>query len=153
LRAEENIGSALRKMGSRDIGRMPVIERSDPGHLIGLLRRSDLLRAYDLALTRHAADRHRVHQVRLGTFSGGNVQLLEIPIGRGSACDGRRVKEMPWPENCLLTSLRVGHRVIIPHGETILRAGNVLVVELEGKGEDQIRNMCSVPAKQEDNVD
>lgn len=47
---DEAIGTALRRMGPRDIGRLPVIARDNPHCLVGLLRRTDLVRAYDVAL-------------------------------------------------------------------------------------------------------
>jgi CIC family chloride channel protein len=139
---DETIGLALRRMGGRDIGRMPVVARSNPRQLIGWLRRSDLLRAYDVALTKRASRRHRMHQVRLGAISGGNVRVFEFLIEAGSSCDGKRVKEVPWPSNCLVTSLRKGRNVVIPHGNTVLNSGNTLVVVTEGGSEEQVAQLC-----------
>lgn len=149
---DETIGQALRGMGGRDIGRMPVVSRSDPRQMVGWLRRSDLLRAYDFALTKRASQRHRIHQVRLGATSGGNVRVTEIQIEAGSHCDGKRVKDISWPPSCLVASLRQGRNVVIPHGETILTAGNILVVVTEGDPEELIAPLCranSNPAQQE----
>jgi chloride channel protein, CIC family len=141
---DESIGQALRRMGGRDIGRLPVVSRNDPKHMVGWLRRSDLLRAYDLALARRTAQRHRIHQVKLGATSGENVRIFEIPIEAGSPCDGRKVKEVPWPSNCLVASLRSRRNVVIPHGDTVLRAGNTLVVLVEGGTEEDVSYLCKV---------
>lgn len=139
---DETIGEALRRMGGRDIGRMPVVSSGNTRQMVGWLRRSDLLRAYDVALTKRASQRHRVHQVRLGAISGGNVRISEISIEPGSACDGKKVKEVPWPSNCLVASLRKGRKVIIPNGDTGLSAGNILVVVTEGESEELIIRLC-----------
>ena len=139
---DETIGRALRRMGGRDIGRMPVVSRSEPNHMVGWLRRSDLIRAYDIALARRTAQRHRIHQVKLGAISGENVRIFEIPVEAGSPCDGRRVKDVPWPSNCLVASLRRSRSVIIPHGDTVLRAGNTLVVLVEGGTEEDVSYLC-----------
>lgn len=139
---DETIGQVLRRMVGRDIGRMPVISRSNPKQMVGWLRRTDLLRAYDLALTRRASQRHRVHQVRLGAFSEGNVRVSEIPIEAGSPCDGRMVKEVAWPEGCLVSSLRQGQSVIVPHGDTALAAGDTLVIVTEGDPGEQVLRLC-----------
>jgi CIC family chloride channel protein len=40
------------KLGARDIGRIPVVDRSNPKHLLGVLRRHDIIRAYTKAITR-----------------------------------------------------------------------------------------------------
>jgi CIC family chloride channel protein len=140
---EESIGQALQRMGARDIGRLPVVRRGRPRELVGWLRRSDVLRAYDVALTRRAALRHRIHQVRLDAVSGGDVQVFEILIEAGAACDGKKVKEIEWPPNCLLASVRKGRRVEVPHGHTELRAGNTLVVVVDGGEADAVARLCS----------
>lgn len=49
---DETIAAALRRMSARDVGRLPVVARDEPRRLLGMLRRSDVIRAYDLALTR-----------------------------------------------------------------------------------------------------
>jgi CIC family chloride channel protein len=139
---DDTIGYALRKMGTHDIGHMPVIDSEDPRTLVGWLGRSDLIKSYEIALARRAAARHRLHQSRLGAFSGENVRVLEIPVQAGAPCDGKAVKEIAWPANCLVTSLRRGQNVIIPKGETILRAGSILVVVVAGDIDEQVRKVC-----------
>jgi CIC family chloride channel protein len=146
---DETIGEALRSMAGRDIGRMPVVSRNNSKQMVGWLRRSDLLRAYDVALTKRTAQRHRVQQVRLGAFSGGDVRVLEIPIERGSPCDGKRVREVPWPADCLVASLRKGRRVMIPHGDTVLEAGNTLVLVTEGSSGKDVAELCRTAAGQD----
>jgi Trk K+ transport system NAD-binding subunit len=136
-------------MGGRDIGRMLVVSPSNPNQMVGWLRRSDLLRAYDVALTKRAAQRHRAHQVRLGAISGENVRVFEIPVEAGALCDGKRVKDINWPSNCLLASVRNGRNVIIPHGDTILKAGNILAVLIEGGSQEPVSHLCGVPEQTE----
>jgi CIC family chloride channel protein len=140
---DETLGSALRRMGPRDIGRLPVVERSNSRHLLGVLRRTDLVRAYDIALTRRAAMRHRAQQVRLGALS--SVQVEEVVIEVNAPCADRRVSEVKWPRDSVIATLRRGQRVIIPHGDTILKAGDVLVVAAEGEARDVVRQLCSGP--------
>jgi chloride channel protein, CIC family len=67
---DETIGTALRRMSPRDIGRLPVVAHDNRRKLLGVLRRTDLVRAYDIALTRRTERRHSTQQVRLGTFTG-----------------------------------------------------------------------------------
>ncbi|MDR4504879.1 MAG: chloride channel protein [Candidatus Scalindua sp.] len=50
---DETIGEALQRIGIRNIGQLPVVSRNNPHCLVGLLRKTDIGRAYDLALTRH----------------------------------------------------------------------------------------------------
>jgi len=57
---DETIGAALRRIGVRNVGQLPVVARNNLRRLVGLLRTTDIARAYDLALTHRAAIRHRV---------------------------------------------------------------------------------------------
>ncbi len=139
---DETIGTALRRMSTRDIGRLPVVSRENPEKLVGLLRRVDLVRAYDLALTRRAAMHHRVHQARLGATSGEDVLVDEILVETGAPCEGKRVSEVNWPRSCILASLRRGSQVILPHGDTLLLSGDVLVAVVKGDAHEQIHILC-----------
>ena len=56
-------------MSQKDLGRLPVVSRDNPRRLVGILRRADVIRAYDIALTRRTAARHAAKQVRLDAFS------------------------------------------------------------------------------------
>lgn len=56
---EESLASALERMAGRGVGRLPVVDPADPGRLVGLLRRSDVVRAYELARSRREAERRR----------------------------------------------------------------------------------------------
>jgi len=47
---DEYIHDVLVKLGARDIGRIPVVDRSNPKHLVGVLRRHDIIHAYTKAL-------------------------------------------------------------------------------------------------------
>jgi chloride channel protein, CIC family len=147
---DESIGNALRKMGARDIGRLPVVSRENEKELVGLLRRSDMVRAYDIALTRRAALRHRAHQVRLGAISDERMDVTEMIVEAGAPCAGKHISETQWPRGCVLASLRRGRRVLIPHGDTLVKAGDVLVIVAEGHDQDEINRLCraSIPQSQ-----
>lgn len=138
----ETIGAVLRRMSPRDIGRLPVVEPSNPRRLIGVLRRSDILRAYDLALAQRASLRHRVHQVRLGAVSGEEVNVLELVVEPGSGCANVAMCNIPWPRESLIASLRRGGQLMIPHGDTVLREGDVLAAVAEGPARDELVRLC-----------
>ena len=55
---DETIGTALQRIGIRDIGQLPVVSRNNPRRLVGLLGNADIGRAYDLALARHKKIRY-----------------------------------------------------------------------------------------------
>ncbi|MBU0681715.1 MAG: chloride channel protein [Proteobacteria bacterium] len=55
---DEPIWSAIHKMAPRDLERLPVVSRQDPKKMVGLISRSDILRAYDVALLRYPREEH-----------------------------------------------------------------------------------------------
>jgi CIC family chloride channel protein len=48
---DETLDRVLRRMGPGDLSRLPVVLRDDRSRLVGVLRRNDLVRAYNLART------------------------------------------------------------------------------------------------------
>ena len=44
---DETIGDVLTRLGVRGLGRMPVVSREDPNHLLGMIRRADIISAYN----------------------------------------------------------------------------------------------------------
>lgn len=54
--ANEILADALKKMGARDIGRLPVVSRENQRRLIGILKGSDVVHAYNLALSQKQPD-------------------------------------------------------------------------------------------------
>lgn len=140
---DETLAMALRRLSVRDIGRLPVIARDNPRHLLGVLRRSAMIRAYDLALTRRAALRHKAQQVRLGAVNGVNVE--EIVIEGNAPCVGRRISDVSWPHECVIATLRRGRDLVLPHGDTVIQMGDVLTVVVEGNGGELVREICRTP--------
>ncbi|MDH5695651.1 MAG: chloride channel protein [Dehalococcoidia bacterium] len=53
---DEYIHDVFVKLGTRDVGRIPVVDRDNPRRLLGVLRRHDVLTAYTKTI------RHRSHQ-------------------------------------------------------------------------------------------
>jgi CIC family chloride channel protein len=136
----DTLSLALRKMGASDIGRLPVVELENPKHLIGMLRRSDIIRSYEIALARNASKRHHIHEARLGILSG--VDSHDVTIQKGSTCVGKQIKDVTWPKSCVIASIRRGHRFLLPHGDTILKTDDVLVIVTEGDGIISVQELC-----------
>lgn len=70
------------------------------------------------------------------------VDVIEITIEPGSVCDGHLVREMHWPPNSVIASLRRGDEVMIARGQTMLQAGDVLMLVGDDSAIQEIRAMC-----------
>jgi len=146
---DETLAVALRRMSSRDIGRLPVVSRADHTRLLGMLRRGDIIRAYEMALIRQADARHRLGQHRLEYLSGAKVTQMEIQAN--SNCIGKRICEVAWHPASLIASVQRGSEIILPHGDQVLQAGDILAVVTSDEAALQdVQNLCAphMPEKQ-----
>lgn len=54
--------------------------------------------------------------------------ILEFAICMGSMLDGKEIKTIKWPSHCLLVAVKRGEQEIIPKGDTVIYAGDYLIV-------------------------
>jgi len=122
---DEPMWVALKRLGTRDVGRLPVVDRRDPGRLLGLIRRSDIVRAYRVGISRRLDLQERADKLRLAKLTG--TEFVELRVEPGSPQAGRQVRELPLPPECLLTTARRGDKVLLLHGNTRLQVGDRIV--------------------------
>ncbi len=144
---DESMWVALRRMGSRDLGRLPVVDRQHPKKLLGMLLRSDIVRAYNRAILRKMEFQYRSKQLRLGKLSG--TEFVEIELKESWPVAGKRISEIKLPLDSIIVSIRRGRRVIIPHGDTIILPRDrmtVLVASEEAQAlKDSFSGQASTP--------
>ncbi|MCB9129712.1 MAG: chloride channel protein [Anaerolineales bacterium] len=125
---DEPMADALHRLSVRGIGRLPVVSRKDHNMLLGAVRRSDILRAYNIALTRRADVQHRTARMRLRNVD--HTEFIELEVASDSRCVGSRIQDLAdsLPHDAVLVSVRRANgEVIIPHGDTILESGDQVV--------------------------
>jgi Trk K+ transport system NAD-binding subunit len=64
--------------------------------------------------------------------------LLEVSSQHLELCF-KRLRELRLPEQCLVTSLRRGHRVIVPNGDTIIEPADLLAIVTTRSNEARLR--------------
>jgi len=79
---------------------------------------------------------------RLVEGAKGQVEVGEFILEEGAAIAGKRISEVKLPPNCLIASLRRNYKVIVPRGDTLIHAGDVLVVVANPAGLEKVRRMC-----------
>ena len=121
---DETVGEALRRMSPRDISRLPVVSRDDPHHLLGVVRRNDIVHAYEMGSLRFEDARHRVDQSR--AISDAKTRFIEVTMKADSVATGKKVSEIALPRPAVLISIRRGRDFVIPHGDTVLQEGDVV---------------------------
>lgn len=131
---DESLEEVIRRIGSHDIGRMPVVERMQPGRLLGMVQRADVIRAYTHALMDDQARQDQAERMRLEQATG--AQLVEFDLKEGDAAVDRKLEELRIPSDCLIISIRRGSRVVVPRGETEFLVGDhVVALAAPGKVE------------------
>lgn len=122
---DESIGTALRRLGVRDVNRLPVVGR-DSTRPIGVVRRNDVVRAYNHGLSRRGEELQRAEELGLGQVD--NLSLVQIHIRKGSPSAGSSVRQIDLPEDCLMVSLRRGDKQQVVRGSTVLEAGDIVTL-------------------------
>jgi CIC family chloride channel protein len=121
---DEPVGVVLRRMSPRGLGRLPVVSREDPHRLVGMVRREDVIRAYNVALARRSELAHRTRRMQRRHVDG--TEFVEVELDNKDLAIGKRVGEVAqeMPDDCILVSIHRDGNTLIPHGDTILRAGD-----------------------------
>jgi len=123
---DEMLEDALCHLGTLDMERIPVVDRTHPKHVLGTLRRSDIVNALSKSLSgKHERSQH-IDRLRMETFIGSG--LSEIYIRNEDAANGKYLGEIHLPEDCVIASIQRGRQVVIPRGHTQLLAGDQLIV-------------------------
>jgi CIC family chloride channel protein len=126
VQADEPVSKALALIGERDLGRLPIVALDNPRRIVGVLRRRDIARAYDMALQRKLESQHRAGQVRLAAYSHAHVN--ELRVEPASPADGTLLGDLAWPRGSVVASIWRQGQVIIPRGDTRLKAGDLLTI-------------------------
>lgn len=145
---DEPIWVAIQKMAPRDLARLPVIDRDGSKTLLGVISRSDILRAYDVGIVRKQRG-----QIVEGQTSLRNLKengFVEFVLKEEDNCNRAKVKDLPLPQTITLVSIRRGGNVIIPRGNTRLESGDVVTVF--GKLDDvqnlkDLLNTCEIKSQ------
>ena len=122
---DESMGEALARFGIRGVGRLPVLSRESPDVLLGLIRRSDIIRAYNLALIRRTDVQKHSRQMQ-ETVDG--AEFVTLTLSDSDKVIGRIVKDVAafLPDDSIFVSINRDGKIIVPHGGTALQAGDIV---------------------------
>lgn len=75
---------------------------------------------------------------KLNQLSGKNDRL-EFPVFAGSQLDKQLIRDVHWPNDVLLIGIRRGEREVIPHGDTVIRSGDTLILLTDRNQRSKVR--------------
>ncbi len=137
---DQTLSSAMRTLATVGVGQLPVVSRESPTQLLGLLRRGDAIQAYNRGLTRRMELERQVQQMRLASYRGGRLMTIELPLE--AVAVGRWIRDLRLPPGTIIATIQREQQSIVPRGETMLQAGDrlVLMVDRPETG-DQVRDL------------
>ena len=123
---DEPIWSAIKKMAPRDLARLPVVSRNKPKEFVGIISRSDILRAYNLGLMRKQKNELASERSTLRKVTG--LEFIEIKVESNCIGTGKRLANISLPRSTNIVSILRYGSVLVPDGNTKILPGDVITV-------------------------
>jgi CIC family chloride channel protein len=139
---QEALSAALKKMSQLNIGQLPVVLSEAPQQIVGMLYREDIVHAYAVATQRLQEQKYFTQQERLDAVTPEQVQVTELTVENEAPITGKYLREIHFPAESVVVSLRRKNRVIIPRGDTLIKSGDILVVAAQNQALAEIQEMC-----------
>jgi trk system potassium uptake protein TrkA len=79
--------------------------------------------------------------VRLLSFEKGKARLAEVTLADGSPAADKEVSELGFPRDATVVAIVRQERLIVPHGDTILRSGDEVMVLVTNESEQDVRSV------------
>jgi trk system potassium uptake protein TrkA len=76
----------------------------------------------------------------LMSFRGGNLELVRLAVPGNSPADGKRISDLHLPRHCVIVALEREGDVIVPDGETSIRAGDAMLIVMQPGATKELRN-------------
>jgi CIC family chloride channel protein len=124
--ADEPIWSAIQKMAPRDLARLPVVGRDEEGRLLGLISRSDILRAYDVGIVRKQRGQLLEQQTSLRREKHNG--FMEFRLKPGDSALGKELQSLEFPIDVNVVSIERDGEIVIPKGKTVFQAGDIITL-------------------------
>jgi trk system potassium uptake protein TrkA len=82
-----------------------------------------------------------VNMIPLLALRGGDYEIVQIEISQTSATVDNQITQIGLPDDCVLMSISRANDTIIPHGNTVLKAGDTIIALTSKKSEEKLRSM------------
>ena len=79
--------------------------------------------------------------VRLLEFEGGEAQLIEITLAEDSPARDRTIQDLDVPRDATIVAVVRSGNVVVPRGDTRMRAGDEVLVLTTPGAEDRVRTI------------
>ena len=144
---DEPLSEVVQRLAVRGINKLPVVTRAEPRRVVGAIRRGDIVKAYNVALTRRREGEPTGDIEKLPILPNQKMCFLDIAITPESPAAHKSLAALApkLPYECVVVSVRRQGGLLVPHGDTILRPDDVLNVFVRRADEVQLRDCFSMP--------
>jgi len=130
--SDEPISEATKLMLRDNLAYLPVMDPSDHGKIVGVLKSQDIFRVYTDLTAKRTSLFHRMEEHALD--ASGTISIHFAVTGR-SPVTGKILKELALPHGVVLTSIKRGNKVIVPQGDSALKAKDRVWAVLHSEAE------------------
>lgn len=113
---DDAIHSALQRMNIHGVGRLPIVSRQDKRTYLGMLRRADILHAYEIGIARKAVDQQRDKFFKLRHID--EYEFIDIYVDDHAPMINKTLREFPCSDECLVIAVHRNGKTIVAHGST-----------------------------------
>ncbi len=124
--SDEPIYTAIQKMAPRDLARLPVVSRASEKKLLGLISRSDILRAYDVGIVRKQRGQLLEDQISLRREQYND--FTEFRLKTGCYAVAKKLKELELSNSINVVSVDREGVLHIPRGSTCFASGDIVTL-------------------------
>jgi len=75
----------------------------------------------------------------LMSFRGGNLALVRLSVPPTSPANAKRLSDIALPRHCVIVALERGGDVIVPDGETLVQAGDAMLIVAQPSATKDLR--------------
>jgi trk system potassium uptake protein TrkA len=83
--------------------------------------------------------------VRLLQFQRGNANLVEVTLAEASPAVGSSLADLDIPREATVVAVVRGERLVVPRGDTVLMAGDEVLVLVTGDVEQAVQRLLVAP--------
>lgn len=134
----ETLWIAVRRMGMKSVGYLPVLERGT-NRCVGIINRHDVVRAYNTTIANKIRDEHFAEQIRLQHLTGAHV--FELNVTKNAPIANHAIREIKFPSESTVASIQRDGKLLIPHGDTVIEPKDMVTIVAAPEAEADIARL------------
>lgn len=135
---DDSLRDVVALLADTDVRQVPVVARFDEQRLLGMVTQRDVLTAFARTArpTGPRGDRTPIRRLV------GAVQV-DTTVEASSTLAGEELRDIPLPEQAVVSTIRRDGVVVIPRGSVRLEIGDELTILVEAGHEDAVRRLLA----------